>query len=120
MRHPTPLAALETLERELTAVAGDVTHGAATLGRRLETIIQLLPVIGAAAQMPQHAGDLPAVRRTLEAMREQHDALAATLRGEIARLGAELGQLRTGQEASERYAVPATVPARAPQLDVVG
>lgn len=118
MRHATPRAALETLERELIAIGDDVSTPGAMLEQRLDTVLHLLPVIGEAARDPQFRGERGAVATLLVEMLNKAEQLQERLRRRMGDLSKELGQLRNQRQAAVGYAVPAR--ARSAQLDMVG
>ncbi len=119
MRHTTPLAAFETLEREVAALAEDATRPGGMLAERLETILTLVPVLGAAALEPAYAADRAATIAALERMQAGQEALTGVLRMEMGRIREELGQISAGTAANRSYgAAPAGRPAL--QLDTVG
>ncbi len=107
VRHETPLAALETLDRELEAICDDVPRPGSNLGSRLETVLQLLPVVTEAAHAPQFASDRDATVATLQRMYERHEALAAALRLEMEKVRAELAQVNQTSRAARSYGTPA-------------
>lgn len=119
MRHATPLAALTTLARELESVNADVTREGAMLGKRIETIIDLLPVVGGAAGSTSSAEERAEIEETLREMHRIQEEISSAMRAELARIGGELAQLRAGQDAADGYTTaPATE--RSPQLNIVG
>lgn len=103
MRHETPLAALETLDRELEAMCEDVPRPGSMLGARLDTVLKLLPVVTQAAHEPQYAADHDATVATLQRMYERHEALAVALRIEMERVRTELAQVNATARAARSY-----------------
>lgn len=119
VRHETPLAALETLDRELESICDDVSRPGSMLGTRLETVLQLLPVLTEAAHEPQFAADVDATVATLRRMYDRHEALAAALRVEMAKVKAELAQVNQTVRATRSYG-GAVTSAGGGSLDRVG
>jgi hypothetical protein len=103
----TPLAALETLDRELASMCADVSVPGSMLGERLDAVLKFLPVITEAASAPQYAADHDATVATLERMHRRHEELASALRGELARVREELSQVNTGSLAARSYGAAA-------------
>jgi len=117
VRHPTPLAALQTLDRELAAICEDVTRPGSMLGNRIDTILELLPVIVAAVNEPAYVHERGAAIRAIESLHERHETLNAALHAELGRVRGEISQLATGTRAVRSYGGAATAPSR---LDHVG
>lgn len=117
--HPTPHAALVTLERELAALVEDGTRAGSMLAKRLETVLELLPVVGDAARHPEYADERPAVVAALEGMQGACARLQEVLHGRMQEITGELTHLNQAREATAGYAVPSAAP-RTPQFDRVG
>lgn len=99
----TPLAALESLDRELASMCADVAHPGSMLGERLDALLKLLPVVTEAANQPEYAADHDATVATLQRMHRRHEELAAALRGELARVREELSHVNTSSRATRSY-----------------
>lgn len=117
--HATPRAALETLDRELTAMVEDGSRAGSMLAKRLETVLELLPVIGDAARNPEFAPERPAVVELLTGMQETCGRLQQVLQSRMAEISGELTRLNVARDATAGYAAPAAAPRRL-QLDLVG
>ena len=115
MRHETPCAALATLERELDALEADVAQPGAGIEPRLDTVLTLIPVLGAAAQDPAYAHERQEALAAFQRLRDRQQALTARLEREMAAVREELTRLRTGAEATRGYGAQA-----AQRLDRVG
>ncbi|MBX3174830.1 MAG: hypothetical protein KF709_10495 [Gemmatimonadaceae bacterium] len=118
MRHATPRAALETLEREMIAIGDDVSTPGAMLEQRLGSVLELLPVIGIAARDPQYHAERGAVITLLLEMSAKAEGLQERMRQRMGELSREMGQLRNQREAAFGYARPPRT--RMAQLDMVG
>lgn len=116
MKHASPHAALETVERELHALLAEVGQPGAGLEPRLEALLSLIPVLGAAAQHPAYARERDATVAALHRLRARQGELSERLREELAILRDALTRATAGAEAARGYRPGAP----APQLDRVG
>lgn len=117
MRHQTPLDALQTLDRELASVCEDVTRPGSMLGNRIDSILELLPLVVAAMQEPAYAAQRSEGVRALESLHARHGQLTAALTEELSRVQEEISQLATGARATRSYGSATSAPSR---LDHIG
>jgi hypothetical protein len=99
----TPQVALATLEREVDALAADSGRADAMLVRRLDAVLELLPLVGEAARRPPFVDDRAAVVEALGSMQEAVRRLEEALQTEMRRVGAELAQVNAAREATAGY-----------------
>ena len=118
--HQTPQSALATLGRELESLCADAPRAGAQVERRLDEVLALLPVIGAAARQPGQSSHREAVERALHGLRAHCESLTQVLRREMHVAGAEIAELRAATAALTGYSPPAPDGNRTLRLDRVG